>query len=350
MRRLNPFVLPSETNLRFLLLIVAAGLLTVGIGNAVTTGPLIAQGGIIEDHSDVLQPGYTEDLAPDERQALVTQAAASWQAAALPFTLAATGPFLLLAVVLAAAYAGYREHPARQRHRRSVVPLPLERDPPLHQEIEDLSRIAGLPSPRVVVDKAGITATGQVWGLPDRYVLRLGGGMRFLLRQQPGSFRAIVLHELAHIVNGDVGRTYFTQALWAVIIAVAAVTAVVATTGLVTFPTLLRHLQPDMYDVTSSTVISFLVLTPLLLPWVGLILALAAIRASVLRSREYEADWRAATWGSMATLVGLLQREPSSRTVWLRRLWALHPDHDERIAALQGPDRLLTSSAPGVWR
>jgi Zn-dependent protease with chaperone function/tetratricopeptide (TPR) repeat protein len=344
MRRLNPFVLPSETNLRFLLLIVAAGLLAVGIGNTVATGPLIAQGGIIEDHADVLQPGFTEDLSGAEQQALVATAIDKWRTAALPFTLAATGPLLLLSAVLLASYIRYRGHPARRRRAQPYQPLPPDRDPLLYDELERLAQQAGLPMPQIVVDKAGVTATGQVWGVPDQYVLRLGGGMRFLLRQRPGAFRAIVLHELAHIVNGDIGRTYFTQALWAVMIIVALLTTATAAAGLANLPAIVRYLQSDIRNVTSSALVGFLVLTPLLLPWVGLILALAAIRASVLRSREYEADWRAATWSGSTDLVDVLQRGRRSYTSWLRRPWALHPDPHARIATLQEPDRLMKSS------
>jgi hypothetical protein len=344
MRRLNPFVLPSETNLRFLLLIVTASLLALGIGNTVATIPLTGQGAIIEDHSDVLQPGFTEDLSPAEQQALAATAVEKWRAAVLPFSLAATGPLLLMSMVLLAAYVRYRQHPARQHRAQPYLPLPPERDPLLYDELKRLTQQAGLPLPQVVVDRAGVTATGQVWGVPKQYVLRLGGGMRFLLRQQPGAFRAIVLHELAHIVNGDIGRTYFTQALWAVIIVIAIVTAAVAAAGLASLPIILPQVQADFFNAPSTALLGFLMLTPFLLPWLGLVLALAAIRASLLRAREHEADWRAATWGGSADLVEVLQRGRRPHTHWLRRLWALHPDPHTRIAALQEPDQLLRSS------
>ncbi len=57
-------------------------------------------------------------------------------------------------------------------------------------------------------------ASGQAFGLRGRHVVRLDDGLRLALRRTPQMFRVIALHELAHIVNRDVGRTYFAQALW----------------------------------------------------------------------------------------------------------------------------------------
>ncbi|MFF4243622.1 M48 family metalloprotease [Streptomyces sp. NPDC001822] len=83
--------------------------------------------------------------------------------------------------------------------------------------LDELVATAGLARPpRFVVASAAVTASAVVFGRWRRPTIRLDGGLVATSDTQRDRFRAVVLHELAHVRNGDVGVTYFTVALWRV--------------------------------------------------------------------------------------------------------------------------------------
>ena len=62
---------------------------------------------------------------------------------------------------------------------------------------------------------------GQAFGYRGAYAVALSGGLVRQFYRQRSVFRGVVLHELAHIHNGDVDKTYFALALAAAFVVVA---------------------------------------------------------------------------------------------------------------------------------
>ena len=131
--------------------------------------------------------------------------------------------------------------------------------------------------------------------------------VRLLAHKAPHIFRALLLHELAHIKNRDVGRAYFTEALWRSVILVIVIPFGVITGGLAIFSCVLTLLSGKVEDWIWLVIGNVLGLPTLLLIFGVPLVVLATIRASLLRIREYYADWRAALWGSEAPLTSVLK-------------------------------------------
>lgn len=332
---LDPFAFPAETNVRFLLLIVAAVML------AVTVAPLL-QGiyldGIPTPDAVELAPVGTPDEVyfPTAQAALF--AAAGDVGRLLYF------PTLLAAGVLVLALLLYRRHPARLRRRHGLQPI--TGDAALQRSVEELSAQADLPPPRVEAPPGLLAAGGaQAFGLRHRYALRFDDA-RVRLRKQPAVFRAVFLHELAHIANGDIGRTYFAEALWRAALILAVGGYVLGLAGLF-FGGLIRRLgqgaAADWGAFLSQNVPLFLFFVLQLI----LLLALVyAIRASILRVREVYADWRVRQWEAGEALLSLLSRRAAAEeqgSGW-RHTWRLHPTARQRLAALQNPHHLFRLS------
>src|SRR5690242_605860 len=105
------------------------------------------------------------------------------------------GGLVLLFTVASLIYA---LRPAWLRYRRNLVPVPEELVEPLAELVAE----AGLTrAPTFLIDRTNMRAGGVAFGTHRRKYVALNVGMVALRRIEPESFRAIVLHELAHVRN-----------------------------------------------------------------------------------------------------------------------------------------------------
>jgi hypothetical protein len=325
-RRLNPFAFPSETDVRFVLLIVAAVALTWRFGSMVTV---------------VLTPalGLPERTMPPSFESI------NDLSAVVDHTLNDIGlllqqiciPLLFVAAMLSLAYVLFRLTPGRIRRHLGLKPLERAQHAGFAAEVGALSRRAGVYPPPAIELRAGPrSTTGLAFGTPGHYHLGLGNGLPLLLRKAPLLCRAILLHELAHIANRDVSRTYFTQALWTPVMGLAFLPVIASV--VMSLWTIAAGLFQGKFSL--GTIALNAVTTGLLVLQAGLMLLfLYAVRASYLRTREIYADWRAATWGAEAPLMNILARNKSTEP--RRRIFSLHPAPEDRLAVLTDPASLF---------
>ncbi|WP_446877270.1 M48 family metalloprotease [Phormidesmis sp. 146-33] len=139
-------------------------------------------------------------------------------------------------------------------------------------------------------------------------------------------FRAILLHEFAHIYNGDVHRTYLSFTVWWAFLITALPTFVI---------TLLRSPLQRMLGMSGRVLILFLLIY--------------LTRNAVLRVREFYADLRASIWDSKSSALRLAlesaERSSEKLGLW-QRIWLTHPDLGDRQRILDNPNSLLQM---GFW-
>jgi Zn-dependent protease with chaperone function len=302
---LDPFAFPSDTTFRFLLLILSV------VGTSLFAFNRLYFG--IHDSTARLR----EARLCIERSESAAEARACSDAlnhAAGAWTLRA------LAVLVVVALAVYLVMPRWKLWRRRLEPLTAGDAPEVVARLGELSREAGLETPpRFVWNPLSRSAGGLAFGRVGRRYVALGGGLVTTSYTDPEAFRAVVLHELGHLRNRDVDKTYFTMALWYSFLAVAAL------------PLLL-----SLYDERLHYVWSIV--------WrLGALVALVYLsRNAVLRSREVYADVRASQsqggGGALRRVIGALPG-PASRP-W-RRILSVHPEPAARVAALDDTDRLF---------
>ncbi|MFG3114715.1 M48 family metalloprotease [Streptomyces sp. NPDC048197] len=265
-------------------------------------------------------------------------------------------PVVVLGALLAAAGGLYWMLPRWKGRRGRVVPVegrPLEGagEGPgggradgrgeLRAVLDELVEVAGLSGrpPRFVIAPAEVTAGAVVFGRLRRHTVCLHGGLVARRRQDPAGFRAVVLHELAHIRNRDVDVTYATVALWRVFLVAV-------------LPAYLVWIALDLRSSAASAVLGpaerlgmahELVLSAAMIAFVHL------ARADVLRTRETYADLDALAWGADA---GAWRGPGSSPASGFRRLWGsfvawwrTHPSWDRRVASLSDPRELFAPHA-----
>ncbi|WP_156365661.1 M48 family metalloprotease [Nocardiopsis sp. NRRL B-16309] len=328
--RFDPFVLPSATSLRFVLLIIGAAvgamyitlwqvalLELAGVPSildpAACSARARADAGAVPD--GVLLDDYLSCAAGQEKRLVVIMLGGAPVWAALTVVVYAAYPLLL---------------------RLRLRPIPVRDDDPRLLRAEgDLRAVLGdRGRERVQVLVTLGTAKGaRAFGAFGRYsvavdsTLLAARGDSDLDRQ----CSAMIRHEAAHLRNRDIDITYLTIGAWwsffvLLALTMAAHAAVVAT-------------APSAGEALSVIVVTLLPLAVAAVP----LLLLQPARALVLRTREHYADVRAAsspgTASALRSAFAAMAEGRPRESVW-QRARSYHPRPRDRAEVLRDPRRL----------
>lgn len=318
-RRLNPFLLPSDTDFRFVLLIVAVIASSITAFNSMqydiltsswwkATSNCIAKSQLAHPDDLTLQLQF-EKRCRDAYELIQ----GGWILLGVVFLL------LFVAVII------YWLIPSWLIWRRRLSPFTAEDDPQIMSSLNELCRESALARPPVFLsDPFNPTVGGLAFGRLGRRYVALNGGLLAQFHSNPARFHAVVRHELAHLRNNDVDKTYFAVAVSLAFVLVALIPLGVS-------------LIDDVFFGTDF-------IFGLNLAWraIGIAGYVYLALAALLRSREIHADVRASIWDGEA---GAL-REILSKSVGGNRLSFLgfHPDPRHRLRSFDEPQRLFRLS------
>src|SRR6185369_12638602 len=103
---------------------------------------------------------------------------------------------------------------ALQIWRDKLTIFSTEDDPDILDYLLNLCKEVGLSkSPRFLLRALNPFPSGLAFGHLGRYDVVLNGGLITLFYRDRERFRVILLHELAHIRNKDIDKTYFSLGL-----------------------------------------------------------------------------------------------------------------------------------------
>ncbi|KOU29274.1 hypothetical protein ADK53_32860 [Streptomyces sp. WM6373] len=237
-------------------------------------------------------------------------------------------PWVLAGIALLLALAGllYWADPKVHVRRHDLTAFAPEADAEqaaLVARLHELVTEAGLPRPpRFLLRLSSREATAHAFGRAGWYAVVLDAGFVTLFRADPARFRAVLLHELAHLRNRDTDIECLTRSLtWAFLPLGVLPLAV----GLIGSP------PQDTLGVGLRAAVLL-----------GLVFLTSQ---AVLRVREYGADARAASWVAREDLVTALEVADDGRP-WWKALHGHHPTKDQRIRMVHHPERLFRI---GFW-
>lgn len=317
-RRLNLFAFPPETNALFSMLILASLMLALFSGSVWR-----------------LYSGIEDPLAAVGITSPRLELTGAFFSVTCISGIAAMGTLALAALF-------FLRYPSQIRQRRNIQPL-TEKDILIQEQVHRLSSQAGLDSPRIEMPLHSLRGSdAQAFGIGKQRTIALDGGLRILRKTKPEVFNALLRHELAHFANADVGRSYFSDALWKSIRWLLVFPFLFAVTVVV--------IQGFFFGIFGGGDLALAVaavpgVLGVFIQW-GFVLSIAGlIWARLLRTREFYADWRASIWGSQDGLREILLEETEKESSKTRfPLWKFHPDARERLEALEHPEILFKSS------
>ena len=330
--RLNPFLFPPDTNFRFVLLIISvlgASLFAYNnlynqlhrqelftswskcFSEAEATYPLQ---GLDPTASEYIDRSYSHNRFINECIEPTEQSQARWM-------------LLWLALLLLVTAVIYWFIPAVRIQRGKLTVFSSEDDPEIMARLLDLCRVIGLKSPPIFLLRAlNSSPSGLAFGHLGSYYVVLNGGLIPLFYQDVERFNAIILHELAHLRNKDVDKTYFSLAI---VVAFVLVTLVPLFLGNIV--SLIIYFKGNLTFVLWQT-FSIAIYLPLI--YIAL--------ASILRSREVYADARVLVLNnSKNALRNELNSLSSSPHRLPARFLGLHPSPTWRLHAFDDPDLLF---------
>ena len=337
--RLNPFLLPSNTGLRFALLVLAL----IGAGLFAFSSLYVSTHSASFERArkaaaTVEVPSYEEFLnsvggtdTPEHMQAwfevFAERSQLQGELLSRPYRSLALGELVATLGVLVLAWLISSVAPSVRIRRRHLTPLNPADAPQLCACLAELCAEAGVRPPRLLLEPMNAVPTGQTFGWLGRRWLVLSGGLVASFVRDRATFLAIARHELAHISNRDLSRTQY------------AVAASYAFTFAAFIPFLVSLLTDRLQMRQDRTY-------PFDLAWRGIALLVFVflLRNAILRSRELYADARASVWdgrdGGLVRALASLSKGPS----WPRTVWQTHPRREDRLELLATTDRLFRLS------
>jgi Zn-dependent protease with chaperone function len=337
----DPFALPPETDARFALL--GAALLTVVLASLVAFGTLYEPWRAdmqamlrcpgIPSRSTIRNDELTVQALEAANRCIAAgqRAEAGGMLAGVLLLMACAGLIHLLGPVwrmrlwrVSVALPG-RGASARPGIRvQGLQRLDAARLPRVAAALADCCRLAGLPRPPVFV-VAGLdpSVDAAAFGRLGQAYVALTAGLLVQATRNPQAFRALVLHELGHVANGDIWKSGLLTAMWQAFLFIG-LPVVVKTGGLSALIFLVR-------TVTGP-----------------LVLVALSLRA-ILRARELYADARVVSWAGQAPIGAALAGLSGRPTPWWRRVLGFHPSAAERIYELHQPTRLFRTGAWDVF-
>ncbi|WCM53272.1 sel1 repeat family protein [Pseudomonas sp. WJP1] len=324
-KRLNPFPFPSDTTLRFILLVVfiVCGSARIWGGLSEATDPAIDEcvravsTGVSE--LPALSRGDPDQIATtvwNELIPLHASCAARLRPGAF-WKLGGMALVVLLAVILYHLYPAWKVRNGRLE-RFSSTELPE-----MQQELRILAESARLSEPPIFVWNPLGAGLPVAFGRHGKCYVALSGA--FITQYFYGdrdAFRAIMQHELAHVHNGDVHKAYFTLSLWLAFVVTS----------------LLPALAMSLWRLTSAR---WLDSVPLLLDSMLWTAVIVLSGLAVLRARECYADVQASAWDPDAGIDRVLATLTEPVGNGWRRYLQFHPGPGRRRQIVEDPSRLF---------
>lgn len=335
---LNPFALPPETDARFNLLIAAILVLSIILSSYLPF--YIYSEFDVKINVGKTKP-QTETTFQEGLQETADESIQKVKQYLFPLLIFVIVMILLIFFTI---YI-YKRHPIQIIKKQKLKSLHDATDirfQKIKDEIRSLSDLYGIKIPETFIS-SNFTAGSQAFGYTKRSMLRVDNGLRILVSKNVQKFRSIILHEMGHFVNNDVSRMYVARSLWRTALFLFAIPTIILI--IITFLSGIWSKISDGISTDDLLKIFFTnipVTLTLLFAIAGSFGIIYMILKSLVRVREYYADWRAASVGAKEGLTELFnERMKYEKDTPFYKFLGWHPTWNDRLRIIKNPSELF---------
>ena len=338
---LNPFALPSETDARFRLLLVAVIVISLILGNYMPVYFLpddLSKGLLSPDVNFTEKNPSSPDYLKESGMNMIYNSLEYFPSIMLMF-------FILFLSTICIIFI-YKRYPGNIKSKQKLISADKDETgkyQTLKDEIKNLSDRCGIDPPEIYIAPQ-FTTGAQAFGVRDHKSIRIDNGLRLMLFKNREKFRSVILHELGHFANRDVTKTYISQSVWKAVLYVFAIPTIILAV-ITLLNNIIRKISGglesvDIKNIFFQNIPSFIIL---ILSLTAVFFTIHLLLKSILRTREFYADRRAANEGVKESLISYfgenLNREKISSGI--KGFFRWHPSLKERIDCLKDPSVLF---------
>ena len=191
------------------------------------------------------------------------------------------------------------------------------------------------------------------FGTKNQLYIGISGGLIRKFRKNIEGFKSIFLHEMGHITNRDVEKTYLVASTWrslfltlSIPLGISILYTIYLTLGIFYFGILVGY---DMDYIISRMNLGgwSLMYGGITLYFLIFLAIVYVLRNQIIRLREFYADAKVLEWEeSPEGIVKTLEESGGKRYSKFEILTKFHPNINERIQVLKNNSRLFT---PSLW-
>ena len=318
------FRFPAETSIYFFLLILSALFVSVNISQNIERSIQV-----------MMEPDETDQGKPLLPEILGEQSASQLL---LSYSRPLAVPAITVVLLFSATALLFFAYPLfilRKVRQPSIVSKTLATT---KDYVSDIAADFGAKVV-VVLNSTLLSANARAFGTGLKNYIKLDAGLAMIKIKAGDVFRAIVGHEIGHVINKDIPKTYIAVVIWYSVAGLFVIPLFI-TLGIVFLQGIFEKALPDGLDASEIRRILTVNIPFLIKPLLQLLLLLTLIiffRNRVLRSREFYADLRSADMGNRDGLLKILNSDRTEKPGFIRRLLTFHPSSDERAKVVVNP-------------
>ena len=252
-------------------------------------------------------------------------------------------------------YWNYKKFPKMIMKESKLKEFDEEKFPDHYRFIEKLygEHLSTMKQPTLMYQPLDPSESAFTFGTKNHMYIGISGGLIRKFRKSINGFKSIFLHEMGHIANKDVEKTYLTvstsRSLFLTLsipLAISLLYGVYLTLAMLYFGTLAGY---DMDYIISRAILgkSLLMLAGIILYFLIFSVILYVLRNQIIRLREFYADARVQEWEeSPREIVKTLEESGRKQYSKFEILTKFHPNINERIQVLKDNSSLFT---PSLW-
>ena len=353
--RLNPFVYINETDIRFYLLVLIgivvpsfwATSLGIYILNSIcavsiSISTFISTGGLAS--SDIIFSFGKAMLSFGEATSVAIERIHD------SFVLTLLLAILSLSFIPLLIYWFYKRYPRKIIKDTQLVAFGESSYQDENNCIENIRSeyLSTTKRPTLLIQPWDSSESPFTFGTKNNIYIGLTGGFIRKFSRNPDSFKSIMLHEIGHIANKDIEKTYLAASTFRSLLLTLLVPVVFILVGpLINFIDLLASGYDIDFLMELGAATILLAICGISIYYLLFFVIVYVFRNQIIRVREFYADARILEWEkSPQEIIESLEEfegKPQSRFEKLRRF---HPRIDERIQILKDNSRLFD---PSLW-